>query len=327
MLRFLALAAVLVACRTTTTRPPVSTESRVGSDLCARLRFLEQAEASAFLAAADDFTQALSAFDRALRLRRAAPVSDAELREHAAAQALAFTAAEEALWREACAVVASVGLALPLPDEVVLLKTTGRDELGDAYTRRNGIILSAPVAGRGSVGLLAHELFHVATRHSRALRDSAYALLGFAPVPRAVEAPALEATRLTNPDAARAEHFIELRVGASERPMVPLLVMGRPLEAVLALESPFSALRIVLIEVDPQTALVKTSCAGPCTVDAGESDWAARLAKNTDYAIHPEEVLADNFALLVKARSGGKVELTHPQLLEQLAAVLRGVSR
>ena len=34
------------------------------------------------------------------------------------------------------------------------------------------------------------------------------------------------------------------------------------------------------------------------------SDWSRRLARNTRYTIHPEEVLADNLALLVRRRLG-----------------------
>ena len=40
-----------------------------------------------------------------------------------------------------------------------------------------------------------------------------------------------------------------------------------------------------------------------CSPDeASATDWSRRLGRNTRYTIHPEEVLADNYALLVRRR-------------------------
>jgi hypothetical protein len=48
----------------------------------------------------------------------------------------------------------------------------------------------------------------------------------------------------------------------------------------------------------------------------------ARIGRNTEYIIHPEEILADNFVLLV---NGAKAP--SPEILQKLDAVLRTPKR
>jgi len=47
-------------------------------------------------------------------------------------------------------------------------------------------------------------------------------------------------------------------------------------------------------------------------------DYLARLGGNTQYIFHPEETMADNFALLVTGRS-----VPNPELLKRVAAALQ----
>ena len=67
------------------------------------LRLASASEGRAVLAAEDDFTRALSGFDRSFRMRTAAPVDDADLRRFFDEQAVDFTAEERQTWEEAIA--------------------------------------------------------------------------------------------------------------------------------------------------------------------------------------------------------------------------------
>jgi hypothetical protein len=44
------------------------------------------------------------------------------------------------------------------------------------------------------------------------------------------------------------------------------------------------------------------------------------VGRNTDYIIHPEEILADNFALLMSGASGAP----SPEIIKKLEEVLKG---
>jgi hypothetical protein len=67
---------------------------------------------------------------------------------------------------------------------VFMVKTSGLDEFGAAYTRNRSIMLPQGrlhIAGdeRRDFFLLAHELFHILSRENPAQRHALYALLGF----------------------------------------------------------------------------------------------------------------------------------------------------
>src|SRR4051794_4328696 len=109
------------------------------------LRLASASEGRAILAAEDDFTRALSSFDRSFRMRTSAPASDSALRQFLGEQALDFSADDAAAWEEAIGVVArgAQGMARVLPPEVLVVVTTGREERDHAYTRANAIVLPA----------------------------------------------------------------------------------------------------------------------------------------------------------------------------------------
>jgi hypothetical protein len=51
------------------------------------------------------------------------------------------------------------------------------------------------------------------------------------------------------------------------------------------------------------------------------TNYNEKAALNTEYAIHPEEVLADNFALLLKRRAGHPVKAARLDVLDKIQAV------
>lgn len=166
----------------------------------ALLRLASAPEGRAILAAEDDFTRALGGFDRSFRMH-------AELRRFLGEQAVDFTAEETTAWDETLTAVAHGARKIGhvLPREVLVVKTTGREERDHAYTRANAVVLPASRVqswrGERALRLLAHELFHIASRASPALRDATYALLGFVPVGPIAPPPELDGCGMTNPDA------------------------------------------------------------------------------------------------------------------------------
>lgn len=289
------------------------------------LRLADASEGRAILASEDDFTRGLGSFDRSFRMRTTAHVEDAELRTFLGEQAIDFTEEEAAAWDAVIAAVAqgARGLGRVLPPEVLVVKTTGREERDHAYTRGNAIVIPASRArtwrGERAMKLLAHELFHVASRAAPAFRDATYALLGFEPVGPIAPPPELDDRRISNPDAHALEHYLRCDTGA----VVPLLTSSRPLAEVLEETSVLGFAGLTLLGINPDEGTVLRDSNGALLlVDAQTTDWAPRLAKNTRYTIHPEEVLADNLSLVIRRRLGTTAPPADPAFLDAFEGVL-----
>lgn len=292
------------------------------------LRLASAAEGRAILAAEDAFTRALGGFDRSFRLRTTEPVSDAEVRRFLGEQALDFTEAEAHAWELTIAAVAkgARGIGPLLPAEVLVVKTTGREERNHAYTRGNAIVLPAVRVERlrreRAIYLLAHELFHVASRASPTLRDDTFALLEFTPIVPIPPPPELDSRRLTNPDAHSLGHYV--RLGA--RAVIPLLTSRMPLAEAIGRSSAsvVDSMQVSLLEIDPDAGTVVRDAVGqPTLIEASATDWSHRIGRNTRYTLHPEEVLADNFALLVRRRLGSSAHVADPAFLGAFEEAVR----
>ena len=251
------------------------------------LRLANASEGRAILAAEDDFTRALGSFDRSFRMRTTERVDDADLRAFLGAQVLDFTAEETTAWEEAIAALAvgARGLGRLLPPEVLLVKTSGREERDHAYTRGNAIVLPAArvqsLRGERALRLLAHELFHVASRASPALRDATYALLGFTKVGPITPPSELDDKRMTNPDAHALGHYIRL----GERAFVPLLTCPLPLADVLERTSVLGVVHVTLLEIDPDAGTVVRDVAGAPVLVGSPNDELVGAAR-AKYGLH-----------------------------------------
>ncbi|HEX7664019.1 MAG TPA: hypothetical protein VF407_05905 [Polyangiaceae bacterium] len=290
------------------------------------LRLASAEEARVILEAEDDFTRALGGFDRSFRLRKTTPVTDAEVRRFFGEQALDFTADEAKAWNEAIAEVSRAAKAIEdaLPAEVLVLKTTGREERGHAYTRQNAIVLPSSRVqswrGERAVYLLAHELFHVASRASRKVRDATYELLGFGSITPITLPPELDDRRQTNPDAYDTTHCLRL----GDRTVVPLMVSSLPIAQAATRSSVLDVAPVRLLAIDPDDGEALRDADGALLlIDPESTEWAERIGRNTRYTLHPEEVLADNHALLVRKALGHSVTVADPEFLAAFEVALR----
>lgn len=114
---------------------------------------------------------------------------------------------------------------------------------------------------------------------------------------------------------------------------ISVTVEGKPVHAVPILFSReaqydvkqggefFSYLMFKFLVVEEQNGIWKPAYRGgnPVLVDVEEiSNLFEQIGKNTDYIIHPEEILADNFKLLVM----NKRDVPSPTILEMMEALL-----
>jgi hypothetical protein len=75
-----------------------------------------------------------------------------------------------------------------------------------------------------------------------------------------------------------------------------------PLNEVIQIPNFFDALDIVLLSVDPGTGEALRDANGDLIkYNFGNTNWIPLMLRNSSFIVHPEEILADNFATLMEA--------------------------
>ncbi|HYN27328.1 MAG TPA: hypothetical protein VES94_03440, partial [Burkholderiales bacterium] len=275
------------------------------------------------LGSVDDYVLRMGVFDRMLRLKTTRTVSEREFLDFAMDNVLSWTAEEEA---RVGAIVASLAgelekLDAPFPARVLLVRTTGREEEGVAHTRANAVMLSQrslAATDAEFAGLLAHELFHVLSRHDRALRARAYGIIGFRLCPEITLPARLAPIRITNPDAPVNDAFIEVVVDGKAVPAMPALLSRSPkFDPAIGRDIvDYWMMKLMVLEAADATGRLRPALRDgePALLEISEvSGFSEQVGRNTGYIIHPEEILADNFALMVTGRS-----VESPEVLRKL---------
>ena len=281
--------------------------------------------ARAVLGARDEFVARLSPFDRAARLKSATDVAEAEYLAFATAAGREWSNDERARLTAAFAAIEpKLAELLPeLGEPILLVKTSGEEEGGAGYTRANAVMLpQAHDDERELQRLLAHEIFHVASRNNPDLKRALYRTIGFEECGEVVLPPALAARKMTNPDAPVNEHCIEVTVDGAKVWGMPILLSREERFDPAAGRAFFEylTLSMLLVERTGATARPLTRDGAPVLVPLNRvAGFLEQVGRNTNYIIHAEEILASNFELLVV---GGDNPAPSPELLERIRAEL-----
>jgi hypothetical protein len=289
------------------------------------LRFASVAEGRRVLSADDDWLPVTGGFQRRAMMGTTEPVTLAQFRQWNADAVQPWAAAPRERWRAAAqAIEVRVReLRLPLPPETLLVASNGQESARMPYTRANAIVITTAAAAPRATDavLMAHELWHVVSRHAPALADRVYREIGFEPVPELVQPALWDEIRIANPDAPGNRHAMRTEIDGRGVLLTPLLVASRTM---LQPGEPFAALfEVRLVEVQPDADGRRSRT----VMQDGAPRWHAvdrvpavlqRLGGNTPYVIHPEETMADNVALLL---TGGPAR--NADLLKRIEAALR----
>ena len=285
-------------------------------------------EGRKILTARDDFIRALSPFDRAARMKTDADVSEEAFLEFVGKNVLDWTNADKASLALALDRLKAPlnRLALPWPKMIYAVKTTGNEEGGAPYTRSHALILPKRELTRSRAmdpRLISHELFHILSRSNPALRDRLYQAIGFARCTE-IDFPAtLSSRKLTNPDAPANDHCIRVREAEADVWAVPVLFSRAEKYNVSRGGEFFRYMQFQLLLVDRQgdSPDAKPMYMGlqPRLVDVKQvTGFFEQVGRNTQYIIHPEEILADNFADLVMQDRN----VPSPEILKKLQDTL-----
>ena len=202
-----------------------------------------------------------------------------------------------------------------LPPTVLVILTNGKDESGAAYCRNlNTVVLpitKLPPITESNIAQLAsgnewqttfpHELFHIISRNNITLQNKLYKEIGYNLIPdnKVANLPKiLSHLKVTNPDAPLTKHYIELPTNTSETPvkLAPIIIASKQY-------SPddnknfFDYIDVLFGILDDDWNIIYVT---PYDAVIGLHD---KIGNNTDYIMHPEETLADNFVLLVQHKT------------------------
>jgi len=293
------------------------------------VQFATLDEGRRILGSSDDFVRSMSPFDLAARLKTPKSVSEQEFLAFAARSVLAWEEGEKRIVESAIQRLQPrlATLALPLPEKVYLIKTTGQEEGGAPYTRANAVVLPRAAIATSETGLarlIGHELFHVLSRANPELRDRLYEAIGFVKCGELEFPAALKSRKITNPDAPHNDHCIRLQADGKPVWAIPILysrsekydpARGGEFFAYLQFQFLVVERRDVSLGVEPVL-----DGREPRLLDLQDADgFFEQVGRNTGYLIHPEEILADNFALLVMP---GKT-VRSPKILSAIENVLK----
>lgn len=289
--------------------------------------FASEEEGRSLLTARDAFIENMSPLDRAIRMRSEKPVPVDTF--------LAFVRNNVVSWEnddkeQIQNIINSLATKFEayasfLPEKIYLIRTTGNEEAGAAYTRGNAIVFPRRLLMADIVGLyklISHELFHIITRQDKGLKEQLYAIIGFTKCPAYRLPGNLGNRRITNPDAPLNDYCIKVKAAGKNVIVVPLLYSQLDAYSEQDGNELFDYLQLGFLSI----AQVKNT--GRKTVRLKEKEMTLykeeelqgfyeKIGKNTDYTIHPEEILADNFSYLFL----GVTEMESPQIIERMKKV------
>ncbi|MEM6964590.1 MAG: hypothetical protein AAF573_07485 [Bacteroidota bacterium] len=202
------------------------------------------------------------------------------------------------------------------PKEIKLIKTHG-NHYGDGayYTRESCIVIPKNELEKPNrenfLETMLHEISHIYTRYHPEKRKALYELIGFKSLgdrSNLLIKDGLNDKILLNPDGINFAYFIDLK----ERD-------GRPYSAVPIIFSKEKAYKeykkdffqyldfsLYKIRIN-HSARVISDAEGNSTVKMNDvPDFFEQITDNTDYIIHPDEIIADNFMYVVlRGKKGG----------------------
>lgn len=282
--------------------------------------FASEIEAAQILGQKDDFIERLSPFDRAARLKTDQPVSEEKFLGFVKSNIRPWSDSDEQKIQEAITAIrpAVEKLSVKFPPKVNFIKTSGGEEGHAFYTRDAAVIMPGPEMEKADIALLkktiAHELFHILSRENPDLREKLYQVIGFSKCDEVQLPPEFANRKITNPDAPRNDHVIRLRFGGKEVPAVPILLSTSEKYDRTRGGEFFNYLQLKFLMP------AKTEGGKPELVDpAYVSGYFEQIGHNTEYIIHPEEILADNFALLVI----GSGNIKSLEILDRIRALVQ----
>lgn len=284
----------------------LATSNLFSKDIYSVSKFVTAEEGRSLIVQDDDYSRSLSKFDLELRVHGAEPTVK-NLNKFTQEQVLDWDENERFLLDSLTKVISESAIKqqfkFELPDEIAFIKTTMEENKGaGGYTRLNYIVLSKDVflMPKSKVkSVIAHELFHVISRYNPDLRTQLYSVIGFTTCNKINITTNLKDFTISNPDAPNMDAYIKLKDKSGvEVKCAMVLYSGKEYSGgvmfdymkvgFLKLKENDENRMELFIENGKEKILQVSEITG----------FFEQIGSNTQYIIHPEEIIASNFELL-----------------------------
>ncbi|KAJ5072315.1 hypothetical protein M0811_01329 [Anaeramoeba ignava] len=292
-------------------------------------------EGTKILLTKDEYLSGLSDFERSAKLQTSRPVSSEELMEFQAKQVIEWNEKEKENWEniiEELRTEFEKYEALTIPEQIFLVKTTGKDEGEAAYCRgMNGIFYPQSMDIKKST--LAHELWHIISRNMPTeKRDEIYSIFGFHSFGTPIDYPhQLLEYKISNPDAVNISHYLPIDLNATDSiNITPIMYSKSKIFNPSFGQTFFNYLELGFLIVHKND---KNEWVPKLKPNSDENDFNSlelippqelpfqfweKIGTNTNYIHHNEEITAENFMMMIV-----KDEPRTPKLIENLAKALK----
>lgn len=264
-----------------------------------KIIFASIEDAKTLMGTSDEYTQRLSPFEIKAKTHTTLSEDESDYLRHAAFQAKGWTTTEfdemKTTILSAESEINALGLNLDLPAEIIIVKSSMEEEGGAlGYTRSNFIVLKSVV----NEYVFLHELFHIYSRANPEKRDELYKTINFEKCNRIDLPPAIKDMEITNPDAPLYEHFLTVEINGEQKDVVFIIYSETPYSGGSFFN--YMQQKLMLVEGDNNNKSPVLVNDQPILKDFSEaSNLDELVGTNTDYNLHPEEILADHFAFLI----------------------------
>ena len=290
-------------------------EQKSGIELYQKTKiiFTDVEEAKKFLTTKDGYINSLTNFDRRIRLNKQEYVSLEEYLDFLNEQALPWSEEEKARIEPLIKNISNnlKNYNLNLPSRIFLIKTTGKEEGQAAYCRGNSIIIPKNILDQRTPdleNLIVHELFHIFTKNNIEKRQALYSIIHFHKCDKAILPQTITDIEITNPDVPKERYYIELQYKDENIKVIPVIIL--PDYEVRKGKSFFRYLKLKFVEVEKNNneyTYKRDNSGKPVVYDQRQlTDYVNKVGDNTNYLIHPEEILADNFSIMVLGKQPPK---------------------
>jgi len=293
--------------------------------------FADSILAAKIVSTDDEFTKVLSAYDRSAGMQSATPASKEVFIHHLAKNVMSWPENEISRLTESAKKVGPrlQELNLNLPKEIVLIRTTSEEVGGadPAYTRQNAIMFTAPLLIKVSDSLLTkilvHEIAHVYSRHNKDRRNRLYNIFGFRQSNDIKLPKNWDDRRLSNPDAPALNTIIDVKHDGQVITLTPLTYAQIPVYDTTKSGGIFQSFDFKMMQVEEKEGLWQPVFfdGNPVLFNPSPKelpDFWRQIGKNTNYIIHPEEIMASNFEFLVTK----KVDIPNPEILKKMEGII-----
>jgi len=300
---------------------------KIKSDTCKNelsYRFADANEAADLLLSNRNYFENMNQNDLNYRLHKVNATLE-ELEEFIKDQVMDFTNKDKAAVDKAITLIKKNckerGYTLPSIDRIVFVKiTTLEENKAKAYTHGTQIYLGDDLLKmayeEGDAEyfnhLIAHELFHCITRNNPDFRKDIYSIINFTVLDHDIDFPKETSDHIySNPDVGHHNAYATFNINGEEKDCVVILAITKDFDE--ENDNILSNYTIGLVPLDNLYTIY--------SYEEASNFWDV-FGENTNYAIDPEEAMADNFGFTLIFGLDG-MEYKTPSIIERIDAYLK----